>query len=80
MCYTDNDTDVVRSTARRLVSMAMDSDLYAMASLWACFLQSEARENGDPNRGSLGMVTPGPVRRDPADGGVRGKKPMNERM
>jgi hypothetical protein len=36
-----------------LVSLAMDGDLYMTASLRACFLQSEARENGDPNRGSL---------------------------
>jgi hypothetical protein len=58
----------------------MDGDLSVMASLRACFLQSKARENGDPNRGSLENVTPGPVRRDPADGGVRGETPMNEQM
>jgi hypothetical protein len=51
--------------------------LYVMASLRACFLQSEAHENGDPKPG---MVTPGPVRRDPADGGVRGETPMSEQM
>jgi hypothetical protein len=28
VCRTDDDTDVVRSTARRLVSLAMDGDLY----------------------------------------------------
>jgi hypothetical protein len=49
VCRTDDDTDVVQSTARRSVSLAMDGDLYVMASLWACFLQSEARENSDPN-------------------------------
>jgi hypothetical protein len=55
VCHTDDDTDVVRLMARWLVSLAMDSDLYVMASLWACFLQSEACENGNPNRGSLGL-------------------------
>jgi hypothetical protein len=43
------------SFGRRLVSLATDGDLYVMVSLRACFLQSEARENGDPNRGSLEM-------------------------
>jgi hypothetical protein len=61
------------STARWLVSLAVDSNLNVMASLQACFLQSEACENGDPNRGSLENVTLGLVRRDPADGGVRGE-------
>jgi hypothetical protein len=30
----------------------VDGDLNVVASLWACFLQSDARENSDPNRGS----------------------------
>jgi hypothetical protein len=51
----DNDTNVIRSTVRQLVLLAMDGDLDVMASLWACFLQSNARENGDPNQGSLEM-------------------------
>jgi hypothetical protein len=55
VCRTDNGTDIVQSTARRLVLLATDSDLYVMASLRACFLQSEAHENGDPNQGSLGL-------------------------
>jgi ubiquitin C-terminal hydrolase len=44
VCRTDNDTDVVCSMARQLVSLATDSNLNVMASLQACFLQSEARE------------------------------------
>jgi hypothetical protein len=79
-CRSDDDTDIVRLTARQLVSLAADGDLNVIAFLQACFLQSDARENGDPNRGSLENVTPGLVRRDPTDGGVRGKTPMNERM
>jgi hypothetical protein len=80
VCRTDNDTNIVRSTARRAVSLATDGDLNVMASLWACFLESKACENGDPDRGSLESVTPGPVRRDPADRGVRGEMPINEQM
>jgi hypothetical protein len=33
----------------------MDSNLDVVASLQAYLLQSDARENGDPNQGSLGM-------------------------
>jgi hypothetical protein len=52
-CRSDNDTDIVQSTARQSVSLVTDGDLNVVASLQACFLQSDARENGDPNQGNL---------------------------
>jgi hypothetical protein len=38
-----------RRWARQLVLTGTDGNLDVMASLQACLLQSEARENGDPN-------------------------------
>jgi hypothetical protein len=35
--------------AAQSVSTGMDGDLEVMAFLQACLLQSDARENGDPN-------------------------------
>ncbi|KAJ7864437.1 hypothetical protein B0H14DRAFT_3603594 [Mycena olivaceomarginata] len=50
---TDEDTDVVRTIVETIGLGGADGDLNLVASLRACFLQSDARENGDPNRGSL---------------------------
>ncbi|KAJ7795535.1 hypothetical protein B0H14DRAFT_3158593 [Mycena olivaceomarginata] len=52
---TDEDTDVVRTIVETIGLGGADGDLNLVASLRACFLQSDARENGDPNRGSLDM-------------------------
>ncbi|KAJ7839250.1 hypothetical protein B0H14DRAFT_2588101 [Mycena olivaceomarginata] len=52
---TDEDTDAVRTMVETIGLSGADGDLNLVASLWACFLQSDARENGDPNRGSLNM-------------------------
>ncbi|KAJ7725158.1 hypothetical protein B0H14DRAFT_3519387 [Mycena olivaceomarginata] len=50
---TDEDTDIVRTIVETIGLGGADGDLNLVASLRACFLQSDARENGDPNRGSL---------------------------
>ncbi|KAJ7715778.1 hypothetical protein B0H14DRAFT_2644045 [Mycena olivaceomarginata] len=49
----DEDTDVVQTMVETIGLSGADGDLNLVASLRACFLQSDARENGDPNRGSL---------------------------
>ncbi|KAJ7875496.1 hypothetical protein B0H14DRAFT_3130669 [Mycena olivaceomarginata] len=50
---TDEDTNVVRTMVETIGLSGADGDLNLVASLRACFLQSDARENGDPNQGSL---------------------------